>query len=80
MAHRVTLLALDDCFASNVIGTMDMLGTANLVAGQLDPPRAAVFEWQVLSVDGEPVRASNGHPVAVDGAIEGSPPDRKSVG
>ncbi len=74
MAHRVTLLALDDCFASNVIGTMDMLGTANLVAGQLDPPRAAVFEWQVLSVDGEPVRASNGHPVAVDGAIEGSPP------
>lgn len=74
MAHRVTLLALADCFASNVVGTMDMLGTANLVAGQLDPPRPRVFEWQVLSANGEPVRSSNGHRIAVDGAIEGSPP------
>lgn len=74
MAHRVTLLALDDCFASNVVGTIDMFGTANLVAGQLDPPRPGVFEWQVLSADGRPVRSSNGYRLPVDGAVDEAPP------
>lgn len=73
MANRVTLLAPDECFASSIAGTVDLLHTANLVAARLDPPRAPIFEWQVLSRDGQPVRASNGYEVAVDGDLDRAP-------
>lgn len=72
MANRVTLLALDECFASSIACTVDLLNTANLVAAALDPPREPVFEWQVLSLDGRAVRASNGYDIPVDGRIDGS--------
>jgi transcriptional regulator GlxA family with amidase domain len=67
MTHRITLLALDGCFASNVIGFIDLLQTANMVAGRLGRP--ALFAWEVLSLDGKAVRASNGGMLAVDGRI-----------
>jgi transcriptional regulator GlxA family with amidase domain len=73
MAHRMTLVALDNCFASNIIGTVDLLHTANLIGARRDPPLDPIFEWQVLPVDGRPVRASNGYPLSVDGALEGAP-------
>lgn len=76
MAHRVTLLALNDCFGSNIVGSMDMLGAANLAAGRADPPREPVFEWQVLSADGEAVRTSNGYCLAVDGDLDRQPPGK----
>ena len=69
MAHRITLLALEGCFASNVIGFIDLLDTANTVCARLEPPRPPPFEWQVVSPDGKPVRASNGGMVAVDGGL-----------
>ena len=73
MAHRITLLAIDGCFASNVVGTIDMLFAANLTAAASDPPRKPVFQWQVLSRDGAPVRAANGYALSVDGALDGMP-------
>jgi transcriptional regulator GlxA family with amidase domain len=72
VAHRITLLALDGCFASNLVGCVDLFNTANLAAARLDPPGAPVFEWQVLSPGGLPVRASNGITLSVDGALEGA--------
>jgi len=71
MAHRIAIVALDDCFASNVVGLVDLLHSANLIAAQCDPPLDSMFEWQVLSSDGRPVRASNGYTLAVDGAVNG---------
>jgi transcriptional regulator GlxA family with amidase domain len=76
VAHRVTLLALNSCFSSNIVGTIDMLWTANLVASRLDPPRGTVFEWQVLSPHGEPVQTSNGYRLAVDGDLDRRPPGK----
>jgi transcriptional regulator GlxA family with amidase domain len=76
VAHRITLLALNTCFGSNIVGTIDMLWTANLVAGRLDPPRDAPFEWQVLSPHGEPVSPSNGYRLAVDGDLDRAPPGK----
>jgi len=73
MAHRITLLALDGCFASNVIGFIDLLDTANTVSARFDPPRQPPFTWQVLSPDGKPVRASNGFRLAVDGGLARRP-------
>ena len=69
MTHRITLLALEGCFASNLIGFIDLLYTANIVAVRAAPARKPVFEWTVLSLDGRAVRASNGCMLAVDGRI-----------
>ena len=79
MPHRITMLALEGCFASNVVGTIDMLWTANQVATRLDPAREPVFAWQVLSPGGVPVRASNGYRMAVDGDIDRLPPGKVVV-
>ncbi len=68
MTHRVTLLALDECFASNLVGFADLLHTANLVAAHLDARALSPFKWQVASADGRPVRTSNGLTLKVDGA------------
>jgi transcriptional regulator GlxA family with amidase domain len=73
--HRITLLALNECFASNVIGAADLLHAANLTAARLEPPRGPLFEWRVVSPSGKPVRASNGATLSVDGA-----PDQVAVG
>ena len=72
MAHRITLLALEGCFASNITGAVDLFNTANIVARRLE--REPPFEWQVLSLDGRPVRASSGYQMTVDGALENAPP------
>lgn len=76
MAHRITLLALNGCFGSNVIGTIDMLWTTNLLASRLEPPREPVFQWQVLSPDGQTVTTSNGYHLAVDGNLDHAPPGK----
>ena len=72
MAHRITLLALEGCFASNITGAIDLLNTANVVARRLE--REPLFEWQVLSPDGRAVRASSGYRMTVDGALDKAPP------
>lgn len=71
MANRITLLALEDCFASNITGAVDLFNTANMIARQLD--REPPFEWRVLSPDGRPVRASSGYRLTVDGALKDAP-------
>jgi transcriptional regulator GlxA family with amidase domain len=75
MAHRITLVGLDDCFASNIVGSADLLSTANLVAAQAGQEP---FEWQVPSPHRRSVRASNGLRLAVDGDLDRRPPGRRS--
>jgi transcriptional regulator GlxA family with amidase domain len=69
MTTRITLLALEGCFASNVIGFIDLLHIANMVTARDVAVRKPPFEWNVLSLDGNPVRASNGCMIAVDGHV-----------
>jgi transcriptional regulator GlxA family with amidase domain len=52
-----------------VIGFIDLLHTANVIAARATPDRKPPFEWKVLSVDGREVRASSGCRLAVDGRI-----------
>lgn len=73
MSHRISLLALEGCFASNIMGAIDLFDTANRIAGLRRHPQAPLFAWQVLSIDGQPASASNGYRIAVDGALEGAP-------
>jgi len=70
MSQLVTLLALEGCFASNIMGAIDLFNTANLVAARQDAYHAALFSWQVLSPDGRPATASNGYQIPVDGVID----------
>lgn len=76
MAHRITLLTFDECFASNIVGSADLLNTANLVAARSDPGRTPAFEWQVLSPGGRAIRGSSGLELPVDGALERDPPGK----
>ena len=79
MTCRITLLALDECFASNLVGTADLLRAANLVAAQFDARAGPPFSWQVVSPDGKPVRASNGLTLNVNGAAADQPPGQLIV-
>jgi len=73
MSHRISLLALEGCFASNIMGAIDLFDTANRLAALRRHPSAPLFAWQVLSPDGQPATASNGYRIAVDSALEHAP-------
>lgn len=72
-SHRVSLIAFDDCFASGVIGALDLFHAANVIASQLQPGAGPVFAVQVLSLDGQPVRAASGVMLHADHAIDNAP-------
>ncbi|WP_432470106.1 GlxA family transcriptional regulator [Amphritea sp. HPY] len=71
---RVALLAMDDCYASSLTGFMDLLQIANAHARKQLGDAMEPFEWQLLSINGNNVKASGGLPLAVDSA-----PDMKTV-
>lgn len=62
--HQVTILLLERFAMIAFSSTVEPLREANWVAGR------PVFEWQVVSHDGRPVRASNGLAIEVDKSIK----------
>lgn len=73
MPHRVTLLALEGCFASNILGTIDLFDVTNRIAARQAPSTKPIFTWQILSPDGQRVKASNGYFIMVDGSLNEAP-------
>jgi transcriptional regulator GlxA family with amidase domain len=59
------ILGFDDVYASVLGGFADMLQVANAHMRKQGARDAALFEWQFLSADGQPVRASNGLELAM---------------
>lgn len=74
MPFRVSLIAFDDCLASGVIGALDLFHAANAIARRLQPDAAATFTVQVLTPDGQPVRAASGVTLTPDYALADAPP------
>lgn len=74
MSHRIALVASPNALASSVSTTLDLFMAANRVANGLFGSEQPLFQAQVLSTDGAAVTASNGYPIAVDGAIAGAGP------
>lgn len=74
MSHRIALLALDQCHASSVIGPLDLLHAANLVAERLGHTERPLFSVEVVAPRGRPVLAANGYPLAVDTALADAAP------
>ena len=65
---RVTFVLLADFSLIAFSSAIEPLRIANQLSGQ------ALFEWTVLSEDGNPVTCSNGLAVQVDGALSDTPP------
>jgi len=63
-AFKVTILLLEQFAMLAFSSTIEPLREANSVAGR------RIYEWKVVSHDGQAVRASNGLTLNVDGAIE----------
>ncbi|XUJ34356.1 hypothetical protein ACQ5SK_46070 [Bradyrhizobium japonicum] len=64
---KLAILALEGCMHSAIAGVADILSLANHVTQQSGAKTR--FAWEVLSLDGKPVRAGGGQMVAVDGAV-----------
>src|ERR1700742_4446005 len=61
--RRLALLVLPEFSSLGLAAATEPLFVANWLA------QRTLFEWRVVSVDGKPVRASNGREVPVDGAL-----------
>lgn len=72
MTKQVAILAFDGCHASGVIGPLDLLHMANVVAARLAPGAPPPFATKVLSPNGAPVRTANGNDLPVDGGLRGA--------
>lgn len=62
MPHAA-ILTLDNCYASTVAGFADILKVANSHLRLEKAPASALFDWDFVSLSGEPVIASNGLPL-----------------
>jgi AraC family transcriptional regulator, carnitine catabolism transcriptional activator len=70
--RKVAFLVLPEFSHLGLAAATEPLFVANWLA------QRPVFEWQVVSIDGRPVRASNGRVIEVDGAITAAQ-DSKTV-
>jgi transcriptional regulator GlxA family with amidase domain len=74
MTIRIALAAFDDCFASGVIGALDLFQAANAVNARLHPGSVPVFSVQIVSADGNAVRAASGFRLPVDVSVRDAAP------
>src|SRR5260370_14443769 len=70
--RKVAFLLLPEFSSLGIAAATEPLFIANWLA------QRAVFDWKIISVDGQPVRASNGRLVPVDGDLT-SAADCKTV-
>lgn len=63
MPHAA-ILCIDGCYASCAAGFADILQVANSHLRKQRGRAAESFTWEFISMDGQPVRASNGLPLA----------------
>lgn len=68
-SKQVVIVLLDQFLASGLAGAMDLFNTANLVHQYMHKNSPKLFEWKVVSVQGESVNASNGYTHLVDDSI-----------
>ncbi|MET0005135.1 MAG: transcriptional regulator [gamma proteobacterium symbiont of Ctena orbiculata] len=67
----VAIVAIDECMASAIAGSIDMLYAANRIIDAMGKKELPRFEWKVASVSGRPVKTGNGMLQAVDCSLKG---------
>jgi len=67
---KVVIVLLEGFLASGLAGAMDLLNTANLVYNYMHKNFPPLFEWNVVSLNSKPIKASNGYLHPVDCSID----------
>lgn len=57
---RAAIFAFDDCYISSLGGFADILQVANSHLRKYHGASASLFEWEFVSLSGDPIRCSNG--------------------
>lgn len=70
MTHRITMLAVDGCWGTSLLGVSGVLHTANRIAGNIAPDSTPLFEYRLLSPEGKTVQCEDGHTVGVNGSLD----------
>ena len=69
MSRTVSVIALPFVSGTSVMGVVDILNIANLIAARVNNNDEPLFTPRIISQDGEPVRCSNGYSISVDGSL-----------
>lgn len=69
MTFHITLLAFDQCYTSGVTSLLDVFHVANRLWQRRQPEAGPIFNWRVVSPDGNPVTTTSRLILPVDGSI-----------
>ena len=69
MTYHVTLLTFDQCYTSGVTSLLDVFHVANRLWQRKHPDAGPIFDWQVVSPDGNPVSTTSRLLLPVDGKL-----------
>ena len=70
MTTRIALVAFDDCFATGVVGSLELFQWANTIHQRLHPKSPLPFRVQIVSSGGKTVRATSGFCLPVDASLD----------
>lgn len=70
MTTRIALVAFEDCFATGIVGSLELFQWANAIHQRLYPQSPLPFRVQIVSVSGQPVRAASGFCLPVDASLD----------
>lgn len=70
MTTRIALVAFDDCFATGVVGSLELFQWANAIHQRLHPQSPLPFRVQIVSAGGTAVRAASGFRLPVDASLD----------
>lgn len=69
MAKNIKILAFPNAYGVSLMGLVDMLEAANLAASELWRVEEKPFQWEVVTLNGEPVQCSSGLTIQGNGKL-----------
>lgn len=69
MSTSITILVLPGSMATTITGSVDFFGIANRIASGIARQNSELFQLQLVSMDGEPVKTGNGMMIPVDKSL-----------
>lgn len=69
MVQRISVIGMNGCGATVLMAAVDTFVIANLISSHISGSEEPLFDIQLVSPDGKPIRCSNGHTVSCDGDL-----------
>lgn len=70
MSKKLSVIALPHASGASIMSVVDIFHVANLIARRINGTDAKLFEVQIVSEQGDPVRCANGYSIAPDGGLD----------